>query len=396
MRTRHGILSLIFVLLCLISPRELVWISSSLSLADAAASPSPTATNKRGLRWRWFRSFGRRRGDHTPKVMKQKRKWSSMFTVDPSAILSTLLKAGGIFIPKSSQKDIEILKECLHCQRAEMNVVQKTMILYNSTIGLDGEEPALLIGRTYVHWDSYTKPTIYIEVDDVELLVDFYNVLLTKSNWQAIRKRGFPPEIAVAPSDSGPAPNSKSVDLVRVGSIDLSGAARIRITSRALEKQLGIMELDMDSFDDFTALMQEASECNWREHGRRGLTSDEVATMLQNYFAKKIRSYVLSNAGDIVANSRGVYEDARGIVEKTANSVLDYAVDASRKTGVELQAKVTARLGISTNKLDRWKASLQNVNKTAVVEALQHHQDVLNRSIVTAIWSRYDPQFPGH
>lgn len=203
-----------------------------------------------------------------------------MFTVDPSTILSTLVKAGKILIPKSSQKDLQILRECLHCERAEMNVVKKTMILYNWSIGLAGEEPALLVGRAYVHWDSYTHPTIYVEVDDVSLLVEFRNLVLTQSNWQAIKSRGFPPEIAVGPADPPPETLSKQTDSVRLGTIDLSGKARIHIKSKPLNKDLGTLELDMDSFDDFTSIMREESEKQYKEAGRSGLTPPQVAALL--------------------------------------------------------------------------------------------------------------------
>ena len=313
-----------------------------------------------------------------------------MFTVDPSAILSTLVKAGEVFIPKSSQKDIQIIRECLHCERAEMNVLEKTMILYNWWVGLStDQEPALLVGRAYIHWDSYTKPTVYIEVDNVTLLVEFRNLLLTQSNWQEIRSRGFPPDIAVSSADNKPTTESESsassettTDLVRFASIDLSGKARVHIKSRPLNKDLGILELDMDSLDDFTSLMQEASNKHFQETGRRGLTPPEVATLLQHYFSKKIRSYLDDHYQDMINNNREIFGDAKGFVHKAVGSILDYAADASRKTGDEWQEKVATRLGISKGRLDSVRDSLQNINVTAVAKsAYARSQDFANAHI---------------
>lgn len=302
-----------------------------------------------------------------------------MFTVDPSAILSTLVKAGGIFIPKSSQKDVQILRDCLHCERAEINVVEKTMILYNWSVGLEGQAPALQVGRAYVHWDSYLHPTISVEVDNVVLLVDFYNLMLTKSNWQAIHSRGFPPNIVVSPVDGDDKTISKAQrdnindnhttdHLVRFESIDLSGKARVLIKSQPLNKDLGILELDMDSFDDFTALMKEAS-ATVQGKNRRGLTPPEVATLLQNYFTQKIRAYIYEQWGDIITDKKDFWGDAKSMVHKAAGSVLNYATDASRKTGDDWQEKLATRLGVSKQKLDLVRDSLLNVNATAVRSA---------------------------
>lgn len=321
-----------------------------------------------------------------------------MFTVDPSAILSTLVKAGGIFIPKSSQADIQILRECLHCERAEINVVEKTMILYNWSVGLDGQAPALQVGRAYVHWDSYLHPTISIEVDDVVLLVDFYNLLLTKSNWQAIHRRGFPPNIVVSPVDddvkdkpinkvsSMSSKNDIAADttdhLVRFESIDLSGKARVHLKSQPLHKDLGVLELDMDSFDDFTAIMKKEAALTQGHHGRRGLTPPEVATLLQNYFTQKIRTYIYEQWGDIITDKKDLLGDAKNLVHKAAGSVLNYATDASRKTGDDWQERLATRLGVSKQRLDLVRDSLLNVNATAVRSAYSDWADAYHSNAV--------------
>lgn len=111
------------------------------------------------------------------------RKWSSMLTVDPSKILSTMMKHGGLIIPKSSRKELEVFAKVCHADQVRLNVVQRKLEVKNFVVQLPGEDEALRIGRVYLHWDSYIKPCIEIEVDNVSILVEFHNVIFTKNNW---------------------------------------------------------------------------------------------------------------------------------------------------------------------------------------------------------------------
>ena len=302
--------------------------------------------------------------------LEGKKKWSAMFTVDPSAILSSLLKAGGIFIPDSSRKDIDILRECLHCQHAEMNLVERTLILYNLTVGLQGEPAAMQVGRTYVYWDSYSKPTLFVEVDDVFLTVEFYNVLLTKSNWQMLKRRGFPPDILVSSSEG-----HQSSETVRLGSIDLSGTARVHLVSKPLQRDLGLMELDMDSFDDFTSQMQAATERNFKESGRRGITSTEMTTMLQSYFMKKIRAYLRDAIENISGDTTQAVADAKGLAHEAFGSLRSYVSDATRKKGQDLKEAAAARVGMSPEALAEIGDSLRRLDQLSSATRRREDKD---------------------
>ena len=63
-----------------------------------------------------------------------------MLSVDPSKILSTLVKRGGLLIPDSVEKEIDALKQVLHVEEAELNLIEKQLILYNFTIALKGHK----------------------------------------------------------------------------------------------------------------------------------------------------------------------------------------------------------------------------------------------------------------
>jgi hypothetical protein len=103
-----------------------------------------------------------------------------MLSVDPTLVLTTLIDRGGLLIPDSAEADLQAVRNFLHVEKAEMNVVEKHLILHNFWIGIKGEAAALRIGRVYVRWGSYIQPCLNIEVDDVEVFVEFMNLLLTE------------------------------------------------------------------------------------------------------------------------------------------------------------------------------------------------------------------------
>ena len=112
------------------------------------------------------------------------KRWSSFFTVDPSKILSVLVKRGGLLIPKSVEKELLALANVLHVDQASLNLVERQLIVKNFTVSLPrSSEQSMRVGRVHVRWDSYTKPCVDIEVDDVGVLLEFTNLLLTRSNW---------------------------------------------------------------------------------------------------------------------------------------------------------------------------------------------------------------------
>lgn len=121
----------------------------------------------------WFGSNGS--SDH--------RKWSSMLEIDPAKMVSIMMKHGGLLIPKSSKKDLEVFAKVCKADRVRLNVMKRKLEVQNFVVQLPGEEEALRIGRVYIQWDSYLKPCIEVAVDDVSMLVEFFNLILTRTNW---------------------------------------------------------------------------------------------------------------------------------------------------------------------------------------------------------------------
>lgn len=115
---------------------------------------------------------------------KKSKKWSSFFTVNPSKILSVLVNRGGLLLPKSVEKELSALGKVLHVNEAGLNLVERQLVVKNFTVSVPGSSrESLRVGRVHVTWDSYTKPCVDIEVEDVGVLVEFVNLMLTRNNW---------------------------------------------------------------------------------------------------------------------------------------------------------------------------------------------------------------------
>lgn len=106
-----------------------------------------------------------------------------MLTVDPSKIISLMIQHGGLLLPKYFENDLNALSQICHAERVQLNVVERKLLVHNFTVHLPDQEDAIRVGRVYLQWDSYLRPCVDIEVDDVDIFVEFMNVLLTKNNW---------------------------------------------------------------------------------------------------------------------------------------------------------------------------------------------------------------------
>ncbi len=112
-----------------------------------------------------------------------------------------ICKYGGIILPEAIQKDLKILEKTCHSDETFLDLLNRKLVVLNFTLSLpppspppadssDGEtnkpliqHPAVRIGRICLKWDSYLKPCLDIEVDDIDVLVEFVNIILTRNNW---------------------------------------------------------------------------------------------------------------------------------------------------------------------------------------------------------------------
>lgn len=111
----------------------------------------------------------------------------SLLKIDPGRILPYMIKYGGLVLPKETEEDLLILDKLCSCDLTSLDVINKELEVLNFTVCLPGydrkDTPALKVKRLFLRWNSYLHPCIEVEVEDVEVLVEFTNLLLTNSNW---------------------------------------------------------------------------------------------------------------------------------------------------------------------------------------------------------------------
>lgn len=113
-----------------------------------------------------------------------KKSWSSFFTVNPSKILSVLVNRGGLLLPSSVEKELLALSNVMHVDSASLNLVERVLVVKNFTVSVPGSNTdSLRVKSVQVTWDSYTKPCVDVQVEDVVVLAEFTNLLLTRNNW---------------------------------------------------------------------------------------------------------------------------------------------------------------------------------------------------------------------
>jgi hypothetical protein len=129
-----------------------------------------------------FSFFGRK--SNNSSAPSSGSSWTSFITVDPSKILATLIQRGGLVLPVSLQKELLAIVKVCHAADVQWNPVQKCLLFTNFTVSLPGlKHESLRVGKFFVSWESYAKPCFNIEIEDIDLLVEFTNLLLTKTNW---------------------------------------------------------------------------------------------------------------------------------------------------------------------------------------------------------------------
>ena len=130
-------------------------------------------------KWGFSKFFGTTTADSS----KPKEKWSSMLTVDPSRLIGLMVNHGGLILPAYVKKDMETLSMLCHAEEVKLNVYEKQLLVRKFAVRLPDSEDALRIDKILVCWDSYRHPCIEVEVDDVYVLIEFFDLLLIKNNW---------------------------------------------------------------------------------------------------------------------------------------------------------------------------------------------------------------------
>lgn len=117
----------------------------------------------------------------------QKHKAKSFLRVDPNqSIVNLICKHGGIILPKTVEKDLKVISEVCHAEETSIDLIGKQILIKNFTVThpkSSARGPDLRVGKFSLKWNSYFQPLLEIEVEDVDILIEFVNLILTRNNW---------------------------------------------------------------------------------------------------------------------------------------------------------------------------------------------------------------------
>ena len=127
------------------------------------------------------------------KTKTQAQKKPSLLKVDPKNIVRLICKYAGVVMPASVTRDMEIISSVCNCNDVSLDLINKELLIHNFTVTMPSSKKnkqectALSVGTISMSWDSYLQPCIDIIVGDVDILVEFVNIMLTKNNWYVER-----------------------------------------------------------------------------------------------------------------------------------------------------------------------------------------------------------------
>lgn len=277
------------------------------------------------------------------------------------------------------EHDLRILQEVCSADVFKVDILRRELLLTNLTLcGKDNHRrPSLRVGFANVSWESYIRPCVSVEMSDVDILVEFTNLLLSRTNWHELRDEGFPPALLIgyAADDRDELPVEEQKDdenlansnidevgtsstvassFVRIKGLELSGNVTLRVTSRPLggEDIVPPLAFGLEALDDLSEQIQREANVA-AERGRRGCSTDRAYDIVVKYFLRKLQQILASTAFDIsllgkdatsIQKLQQIKSTAEGLVKNYAASVTKLAEEKTRSGLGGLQRKVLDRL----------------------------------------------------
>lgn len=242
------------------------------------------------------------------------------------------------------------------CETVSLDVGKRELEVFNFTVTAPKTEKneairSLRVRRFSMKWDSYLKPCIDIEIDDIDICVEFLNILLTKTNWNVLQDAGFPPKLLI--DDSSDETSSGST-FVRFGGIKFGGEVKLQIRSRPLDQKLcEDIVFDLQMLDDFSRKVNEVATkdvSSKEKGGRKGCTTEELYDIIEKYFRKKTQKIVKETAMDIINSKLSSNTDSQTVrnAKRTFIGVKDnvsiYARKVRDKTSNQMEQVVSQKL----------------------------------------------------
>lgn len=126
---------------------------------------------------------------HGKPYFSSNSKGGSLLKIDPSGIMKAITKYGKMVLPEAFEHDLRVLETVCKCDLSSLDVVNQELEILNLTVYLPDDRNegnknvALRVGRLFIKWNSYLQPCLDIELEDVDAIVEFTNLMLTNTNW---------------------------------------------------------------------------------------------------------------------------------------------------------------------------------------------------------------------
>lgn len=269
----------------------------------------------------------------TPKTRSEHRqftrkRWSS-FQVKPGKILSTLMHYG-MLIPTDAQDEIEVLRDILHADRAELSVINKELVLHNLVVGRPGQDNLLRVQKVFVRWDSFTQPCLDVVLSGVQVYIEFFHLRPSKNNWGELKHYGM---AFLEMAEKAYREGRDGLDaFLRVSSVAFVGEIGLTLASRPLQKVVGSLKLKPDELKDLSKQIQILSDVNTFTSRRRGCSLKELTRLVQGYFDLRVHRFMSDRLNDIANNPGGVIKAADHVIGQAGEVIWDYAGDLRRRT----------------------------------------------------------------
>jgi len=279
------------------------------------------------------------------------------------------------YLPTSLGQDLRVLLLVCHSNLTVLDLFQKELEVVNFTVHvptnddknkINNKNIALRVGHFRIQWDSYVRPSIQIKVSDVDILVEFTNLLLTRTNWNELQDLGFPPKLLseeASEKEFLECPEKvTSSSFIRIKSLDLTGDVRLHTQSRPLENKDIFPDLlfDLGMLDDLNNRIQTAAAKNinsndydnYYKDRKAGCTTEEFYEILEGYFYEKIQEILEDVTLDLMTNyfldnnfeKSDVVQVGKNILKQIKRSGARYMLGVVEKTGSMLGEYLTNRL----------------------------------------------------
>jgi len=283
-------------------------------------------------------------------------------------------KHAGMVLPEHITRDLEIMSSVCECDDTSLDLINKELRIENIKVVMpkkkgnkrsvsQEEHVALTIGTLKLTWDFYLRPCIDIEVENVNILVEFINLILTKNNWNELKDIGFPPKFYDL--DDLLLKDYTSTFL-RTGGVRMIGEIRLKMRSRLLDQDLvEDIVFDLRKLAELSNQISNASEQAKETTGRRGLKTEELYEIINVYFSKRIQQLAKIAATDLALGALNpesggkTVRDAKKLLGSAVNFAMKYSKDVGNKADEQFGDNLKS-LGVGAKELDLLKNAFKS------------------------------------